>query len=255
MTRTITTLMLAVFGMAAALHAQTPESGQLRGWLRVMPQGQPIRVTLDSGEVLEGNFMVAENDRFSMYVELQDGVENPVRGGGKIRRWVDYDDVADLSGEGIEVGLSRSSLADRVRAGEKARVYTSTGEILDGKIDELDAGSLLIRDRTLSLSDGDVLRIDVRVSDPLWDGTLIGLGVGAGLGVLVAATCDDPDCGEVIPAAVATFVILGTSIGFAADALSKSFTTIYVGADADKKLTFAPLLTPDKRGVLVSFSF
>jgi len=69
------------------------------------------------------------------------------------------------------------------------------------------------------------------------------------------AACNEPDCGEVVPAVSLFAIGVGTGVGVLADAVNKRYTTIYTDALSDKKLTIAPFLARDKKGILVSFSF
>lgn len=89
-----------------------------------------------------------------------------------------------MSGEGIHVATSETALAPLVSIGDKVKLRTSAGDIVEGRIDHYDGATLLIDDRKFSLAEGEVARIDVRESDSLLNGTLIGLGIGAGWAAL-----------------------------------------------------------------------
>jgi hypothetical protein len=218
-----------------------------------MPEGQVLHVTLNGGLSLDGTLAETQDHRFGLRVNADPAGQKPGRRTAK--RWVEYDDVVSLSGEGIQVATSETALASFVRIGGKARVHTSTGELVEGRIDEYDGATLRIDERRLSLAEGDVVRIDIREGDSLLNGTLIGLGIGAGWAALALAACNDPDCGEAVPFVFLFTIGIGTGVGALADAFNTRSTTIYTGALTDRRLTIAPLLSRDKKGILVSFRF
>lgn len=71
----------------------------------------------------------------------------------------------------------------RAKVGDVVYVTESSGVQTTGKLTMMSASTLSMNGRTFM--PGDVLRIERR-GDPLWDGALIGLAVGAGVGTLLA---------------------------------------------------------------------
>jgi hypothetical protein len=114
-----------------------------------------------------------------------------------------------------------------VRGGEEVIVvHSGSGEELRGRLLELSSTSLaiLVDGRRVEVPIDDVLRIDGR-KDSLKNGTLIGLGIFAGLGAL--------NCAEFASAGWCAYGIavngaLGAAIGAGIDALHKGRSPIYV---------------------------
>ena len=112
------------------------------------------------------------------------------------------------------------------------------------------------RDRT-GVPDERIVRID-RPHDGKLDGTLIGLGVGAGLGLIAAAATDDsclgcPDRGFVALAASSMLGGLGAAFGFGLDAAIRRETNIYRRPSAT--LSLSPTLGRSRRGVAIAVSW
>ena len=86
----------------------------------------------------------------------------------------------------------------RVKDGQKIVVTDDQGRTLSGRIGELrpDALMLLVGRDTTKVPYDRIVSID-RPRDRLWDGALVGLVVGAGIGA-VAAASDDSSWGSVV---------------------------------------------------------
>jgi hypothetical protein len=129
-----------------------------------------------------------------------------------------------------------------LRGGEEVIVTQSgSGVELRGRILELSSSSLaiLVDGRRVEVPIEDVLRIDGR-KDSLKNGTLIGLGVFAGMAVLACPEIDSPGwCAY----GIALNAGMGAAIGAGIDALHKGRSPIYVkaaktGAAMQFRLTF-----------------
>jgi small nuclear ribonucleoprotein (snRNP)-like protein len=251
MLRGLTSFLLPAL-LTGAAHAQV-EPERVKAWLVSMPAGQTLRITLTTGETLNGTLTETEDQRFRIRLPADPDAEETHR--KSIMRWVEYREVAGLSGEGIHVVDSGRALAPLVEIGDQVKVRTFSGRVVEGKVGDFDGESLLINDERLDLAGGDVVRIDVRENDSLLNGTLIGLGIGAGWAALAWAACNDPDCGEVAPAASVFIIGVCTGVGALSDALRRGSTTIYTGALSKERITIAPLLTRDAKGVLISLRF
>ena len=90
-----------------------------------------------------------------------------------------------------QVTSSFDDLANRIRLGETIYVTDSAGTTIKGKLGSLSGSSVDIRiqrDRfapPLRVPQADVNNIAVKRFDPIWNGTLIGLAIGAGAGVII----------------------------------------------------------------------
>jgi hypothetical protein len=148
-----------------------------------------------------------------------------------------------------------------VKPGDKIYVTDSSGIITKGKIGGLTTSTLtLLSDKkTLDLSEKDVSRIRQWRHDSLKNGTLIGLGVGVGLGLIgTIAYCNDGwgDCGGEAVAVVAIWGGLGAGIGVGVDALIPSKQTVYIGPRAaSNRIKIRPVLDRYRKGAAVAFSF
>jgi hypothetical protein len=217
-----------------------------------MPSGQVFQVTLRNGEALEGTLAEAQYSRFGLRLLADPSAKE--RGRRTLQRWIDYQDVNGLTVEGGPVATSSAARAPLVRIGDKTQIRTFAGDVVEGRIDDYEGATLLVDGRKLSL-EGDVVRMDVRKGDSLLNGTLIGLGIGAGWSALMWAGCRDPDCAYYVGVASVFSIGVSTGVGVLADALNRDYTTVYTGALTDRKLTLAPIVTRDKKGILVRLSF
>lgn len=154
----------------------------------------------------------------------------------------------------------------RVTQGQNVSITDDQGRQVQGKIRALTADglTLLVDGTTADVAYDRIVRID-RPNDGLANGALIGLGVGAGLGLAVIASEDQSDC---LPATffcsdtgtggyVAGALLLGglgTAVGVGIDALIHRDREIYRrggGAVA----TIAPVLGHGVRGAVLSVTW
>ena len=147
-----------------------------------------------------------------------------------------------------------------VKPGDSVYVTDFSGNTVKGRISQLSSTSLGL---TVNGKRRDLLQTDVSYirqwrSDPLKNGALIGLGVGAGLGTfLVVYACSyEGGCGPEAVAGVFTTAGIGTAIGVGLDALIPAKQTIYQNQNRiSRKVHFAPILNRKDKGVKVAFSF
>lgn len=161
----------------------------------------------------------------------------------------------------ISTTFSGQSEADEirrcVRQDQKIVVTDNQGRRLTGRVGELKADALIlnVRGDRADIPYGRIVRID-RPEDRLWDGALAGLAVGAGLGLLGAATSSDsegfggPDPGVV--AVVGTVILggIGAAIGVAVDALIRREPTLY-----RRQTTTNISLSPTQQRIAISVSW
>jgi hypothetical protein len=117
----------------------------------------------------------------------------------------------------------------KTKAGEEVIVtHAGSGVELRGRLVELSSTSLaiLVDGQRREIPIDDVLRIDSR-KDSLKNGTLIGLGIFAGLAVL---TCPEIDSAGWCAYGIALNAGMGAAIGAGIDALHKGRSPIYVKA-------------------------
>jgi hypothetical protein len=127
-----------------------------------------------------------------------------------------------------------------VRAGQKVAITDDQGRESNGRIGTMTASGLTVvsRGATVALPYAEIVRID-RPHDTLANGALIGLSVGAGLGIAVLAAddharcdpavifgCSNPSAGGYV-AAAAILGGLGAAVGVGVDALIHRDRNIY----------------------------
>lgn len=250
---TLTTLLCLG---AAHDEAEGQDVDQVKAWLRDAAPGDDIRVRLSDGGHLEGTLSDVEEARFGLWVAPDASAKERYGDIRALKRWIDYEEVAELLVGGLPVGPASGSgsLSFRLRFGDDARVQTADGTRLKGKVMDFDGDVLQIDGQSLSLNDGDVRRIEVQQRDPLTNGALIGLGAGVafvGLACAGSAGCD----AEIAAVGVLFYGAVGAGIGALVDSLRKPYTTVYVSPDRGLTLSVAPLVMPDAKGVFVSVGF
>jgi hypothetical protein len=127
-----------------------------------------------------------------------------------------------------------------VRAGQKVAITDDQGREFNGRISTMTAGGLTVvsRGTPVALPYAGIVRID-RPHDTPANGALIGLGVGAGLGIAALAaedhascepavffSCSNPSAGGYV-AAAAILGGLGAAVGVGVDALIHRDRNIY----------------------------
>jgi small nuclear ribonucleoprotein (snRNP)-like protein len=243
-------LLAATLLPVGAVSARPQESEQVRIWILTLPQNAEVTVTLKTGEVVEGRLAETEAARFALWVALEEAEKEKYRSTDSIQRWIAYDEVASPDSTWTPVATSAEGLAYRFRIGDQARVRTSEGEVLTGKIQDFDGQNLRLDGRTWNLSEGDVAEIELRDSDPVTNGALIGLGIGVGL---VALACTAGCDASIAVAGALVYGGAGAGLGALFDSMKKSYSTIYVRPGP--KLIVLPLPARDGMGLLVSVRF
>ena len=128
-------------------------------------------------------------------------------------------------------------------------VTDESGAETRGRVDELSTASLSVGGRTFAEN---AIK-EIRLPDPLWNGMLIGAGIGTGL-----ATWDyliDPS--EPGNAVIFTVAIgLGTAIGAGMDAMrTRGGRLLYSSSRQTGALRVLPLLDRTRQGALVCIRF
>lgn len=146
-----------------------------------------------------------------------------------------------------------------VRPGEKVTVTDASGHEATGRIVDLSQSMLVLSvgGTRRELSEPDVREIQQRRSDSLANGAIWGLAVGSTIAAgLVAAFWEDSD--DVGPAVgfIALYGGVGAGIGVGVDALIARRQVIYQRRSGSRvEVGFAPLVSPQRKGALVSLRF
>jgi hypothetical protein len=145
-----------------------------------------------------------------------------------------------------------------IGTGDTITVRDSNGVETTGKLGSLTAhGLTIVSDgRPREWGDGDVSRIFQRKPDSLANGALWGLAGGAGAsGALAAIVCYGEGCDPLIAVSIAVYAGLGAAVGVGIDSLIKESRMIYEQPSRSAALTFAPILTHGKRGVMLMVKY
>lgn len=136
--------------------------------------------------------------------------------------------------------------------GDVVTVTDDQGRLLAGRILDLTPSGLSLESTgaRLSLSADQVESIRHLRFDPLENGTLIGVGIGAIPGFLLGAATRNIGPSMVVGLAA------GAGIGAAVDAIIRETRVVYRQANASRQeWTVTPLLSAHHRGVAVSLGF
>jgi hypothetical protein len=148
-----------------------------------------------------------------------------------------------------------------VKPGDTISVTDSTGRELTGKITGLSPSSLalLVEGTRRDLPESEVRQIRQRRQDSLGNGAKWGLGIGAGLGLaagLLIASEYGEGGGAYIPILALVYGGIGAGVGTGMDALILSDQVIYFKSPrSSARVTVSPLVTSERKGVVVAFGF
>ncbi len=147
-----------------------------------------------------------------------------------------------------------------VRPGDTVVVHDSGGGHTRGRIGALSPATLVLQGRseTREFHEVDVRTISARRSDPLGNGALWGLGVGAVMGGLMVATmCNgDPDCAGVGAIVALVYGGLGAGVGVGVDAMITRPHVIYERSTGAARVGVGALLSRQRPvGAALSVGF
>ena len=155
---------------------------------------------------------------------------------------------------GAQTAGSFEQLALLVESGDRITVTDSAGREQTGRIVDLSpsALALFIDGARHDFREAQVHSIRQWRQDSLKNGAWFGFAVGAALG----ATALNPRADIAAPALFLGFMAAaGTGVGVGLDALVPSRQVIYQSTGAARRVTVAPLMARDRRGLAVSFGF
>ena len=150
---------------------------------------------------------------------------------------------------------SFEQVAHRLESGDRIVVTASGGREQTGRIVDISASGivLLSNDERHEFGKEQVDTIHQwRRDDPVLGGMLFGVAIGAGIGALTFRRRFDLSNPGVF---LSLFAAAGAGIGAGLDALVPSRQLIYRATGAARRVTVAPLLATDRRGISVSLGF
>ena len=134
-----------------------------------------------------------------------------------------------------------------LRLHQEVRVTDDAGGHVEGRVDALTTDSLTVNGRVFETAR--LTKIE-RKGDSLWNGLIIGAGVGVFLPLLPTEACTNQSRGG----CVASGIVTGALLGLAIDAIHRGYTTVY-RADRGRTVRVVPRVDPHSRGVAVALEF
>lgn len=170
--------------------------------------------------------------------------------------------MASATAEAQQTARSFEQLQVLVKPGDTIAVVDASGRESRGEILDISPSMLrlLVSGASRDLQQDEVRMIRQRRADPLKNGALWGFGIGAGFGYFLAAQGAGADGGYAGDAAALAPVLitasLGSGLGVAVDAmLSRQQVIFERPATSTPKIGFLPVLTRERKGVLVTWRF
>jgi hypothetical protein len=173
--------------------------------------------------------------------------------------WSTLARCAVLLPQGLSAQTIATSFADLqklLKTGETVFVTDTDGHRTKGEVAKISLSSLIILTpaaRTFATTDVS----EIRRSNSLKNGALIGLVVGAAVGAAgIAAMCaDGPDCGPWLGVGAESAGI-GAAVGAGIDALvGKGGRVLYRSPQGARRVRISPFRERDMKGILVSVAF
>jgi hypothetical protein len=148
-----------------------------------------------------------------------------------------------------------------VKPGDRIFVTDSAGNVTAGKVTGLTTSALSLKTKTSvkDWTESDISKIRQWRHDSLKNGTLIGTGVGLGLGVIggLLWCSESGDCRGEAVAIAAFYTGVGAGIGLGIDALIPAKQTVFIGGSKTtvSRIKVKPVVGNSRKGVAVAFSF
>jgi hypothetical protein len=155
-----------------------------------------------------------------------------------------------------EPAQSFSSLSLLVKRGDSVQVIDRRGREISGRLVDLSPAGIRVHGSAgdVELGEADLVLIRQRRTDSLLDGTLKGVAIGGGLGLLMELTCSGNSyCAEAPDGqALLGGLVWGTGIGLLVDALHKTPHDVFRAAAPKASLQIAPIAGRGKAGAMVA---
>jgi hypothetical protein len=152
-------------------------------------------------------------------------------------------------------------VAERLTQGDRTVVWTATGEVVRGRLVRADGDGLVIEraSQTIALPAERVRRVE-RAVDRVWDGAMIGFGVGFAAGALSMATCEPEGwfCDHSARAVLACGSLAGAfgfGVGALVDVLIRPERLIFERGRETARVTLTPIMSRTGAAVMVRVAF
>jgi hypothetical protein len=152
-------------------------------------------------------------------------------------------------------GLRRpaADLTRIIEANETASIVTTDGRRVTGAVEAVSETALLVRmgTQTETVALERLLEVRVRRHDPLWNGVLVGAGVGALAGLVPdyyddCAECHDPLFGS---------IAVGAGIGLLVDVLKRGMRLVYRAPNRSPAVSLNGYVSGLRTGAMLRWSF
>ena len=145
-------------------------------------------------------------------------------------------------------------LSHALDAGDRVVVTDTVGRVVEGQVVDMSASALSLRVQGLrvDLSEAEVSVIRQRHRDSLQNGTLWGLLSGAAAAGIAMAVEEGHPTAQLIGFSIASAA--GAGIGAMVDAGIQGNRVVY-SVKSERRVRVSPLLTRDRRGVVLSLGF
>jgi hypothetical protein len=173
--------------------------------------------------------------------------------------------TAALWGFAIALGTAQMAGADpvatsfsqmSVETGDRVTVISRSDTAVSGRIMSVSGTTLRLTTdgRTVDINESDVLRIE-RPGDSTWEGAVLGLAAGGGLGIVAAATCSECTGGEIVRGTLA-FAAIGAGAGALVDFMISGRTRVFEApSGTTRRLQFSPIIAADTQVLVATLSF
>jgi hypothetical protein len=150
------------------------------------------------------------------------------------------------------VANSFEELRQVLKKGQTVVVTDASGQRTKGKVADVSPSSLVVLiPEARTFTEGIVT--EIRATDPLSNGALIGAAIGTGL-AMWDYLIDPSEPGNAVVFTVA--IGLGTAVGAGIDALvNRGGKVLYASPRQTRRLMISPVLGKDRQGALVSVRF
>jgi hypothetical protein len=167
-----------------------------------------------------------------------------------------------VSARAQEPARSLAEVGGALAPGDKVEVLGTNGQTVRGRLIAVSNRSLQIDQRggIRQWAETDIREIRKRRPDVWWNGALVGAAIGGAVGYIIPEL-DCPNDAECATIERLVFTPLGLGLGAVAGALVdvsiKKFDTVFrlPGRAGSLDLRIRPIVSPEKKGLQLSFSF
>jgi hypothetical protein len=150
------------------------------------------------------------------------------------------------------VASSFEELRQVLKKGQSVVVTDASGQRTRGKVGDVTPSTLVVFIPGARTFDQDIIT-EIRAPDPLWNGALLGAGIGTGFALWdYLIDPSEPGNGAIFTVAIG----LGAAIGAGIDALlNKGGKVVYASPRRTRHVVLSPFLGKDRQGAMVSVRF